>query len=142
MEPTHHVRGAAVSQSGSNEAIIRQIQQAWEEAQAQLSLLKEQVVHATSLAQSKVRSSGLESDLDIAYRDLGEAVWAEVAKGRLQLPGQLSSVKKALEKVTAELQSQNASIKHLLAEGEDIAVRLQEKKARASKAVANPSKKR
>lgn len=125
-----------------NEAVVRQIQQAWDEAQAQLAVLREQVEHATSMAQTKVRSNLLDRDLDKAYRDLGEAVWAEVSKGKLQLPGQLASVKKALESVTVKIQAQNASINDLLAEGADIAQRLQEKMARASKAVANPTKKR
>jgi hypothetical protein len=126
----------------TNEAVIRQIQQAWAEAQAQLAILREQVEHAAALAQTKVRSNVLERDLDKAYRDLGEAVWAEVSKGKLQLPGQLAPVKKALEAVTVKIQAQNASINDLLSEGADIARRLQEKMARASKAVANAPKKR
>ena len=126
----------------TNETVLRQIQQAWEEAQAQLAVLKEQVQYATTMAQTKVHSNLLERDLDKAYRDLGEAVWAEVSKGKLQLPGQLGPVKKALEAVTARIQAQNASINDLLAEGEDIARLLQEKMARASKAVVNQPKKR
>jgi hypothetical protein len=126
----------------TNETVLRQIQQAWDEAQAQLAVLKEQVQYATTMAQTKVHSNLLERDLDKAYRDLGEAVWAEVSKGKLQLPGQLAPVKKALEAVTARIRAQNASINDLLAEGEEIARLLQEKMARASKAVANPPKKR
>jgi hypothetical protein len=126
----------------TNEAMIRQIQQAWDEAQAQLGLLREQVEHAAALAQSKVRSNALESELDRAYRDLGEAVWAEVSKGKLQLPGQLGPVKKALHAVTAKIQTQKSSISDLLSEGADVARRLQEKATRTSKAVANAPKKR
>lgn len=81
-------------------------------------------------------------DLDRAYRDLGEAVWAEVSKGKLQLPASLSSVKKSLEVVTNKIRAQNASINDLLAEGADIAQRLQEKMSRASKGVAAAPKKR
>lgn len=121
---------------------VKQIQQAWDEAQAQLVLLREQVEHTTSMAQAKVQSNLLERDLDRAYRDLGEAVWAEVSKGKLQLSPSLSTVRKALEAVTAKIRAQNASINDLLAEGADIAQRLQEKMARASKAVAPPQKKR
>ena len=51
-------------------------------------------------------------------------------------------MKKALEAVTVKIQAQNASINDLLSEGADIARRLQEKMARASKAVANAPKKR
>jgi uncharacterized protein YoxC len=122
--------------------VVKQIQQAWDEAQAQLTLLRQQVEHTTSMAQAKVSSNLLERDLDRAYRDLGEAVWAEVSKGKLQLSSNLTLVRKALEAVTARIRAQNASINDLLAEGADIAQRLQEKMARASKAVAPPQKKR
>lgn len=122
--------------------VVKQIQQAWNEAQAQLAVLREQVEHATALAQAKVSSNMGERDLDRAYRDLGEAVWAEVSKGKMALPGNLSAVRKALEAVTARIQTQNASINDLLAEGADIGKRLQEKMAHASKGVASPGKKR
>ncbi len=122
--------------------VVKQIQQAWNEAQAQLSVLREQVEHATALAQAKVTSNLGERDLDRAYRDLGEAVWAEVSKGKMQLPASLTSVRKALEAVTTKIQAQNASINDLLDEGADIARRLQEKMAHASKGVASLNKKR
>ena len=48
-------------------------------------------------------------DYDRAYRDLGEAVWAEVSKGKLQLPPNLSTVRKSLEAVTQKIRAQNAS---------------------------------
>jgi hypothetical protein len=120
----------------------RQIQAAWQEAQAQLTVLREQVEHATAMAQAKVGSNLLERDLDRAYRDLGEAVWAEVSKGKLQLPPALNSVRKSLEGVTQKIRDQNASINDLLAEGADIAKRLQEKMSTASKGLAGSSKKR
>lgn len=122
--------------------VVRQIQQAWAEAQAQLTALREQVEEATALAQAKVRSTALGSALDEAYRDLGEAVWTEVSKGRLRLPPQLAALQKALEVVTGKVRAQNASIRELLAEGEMVARRTQEKGGRASKGVANPNKKR
>ncbi|MBL8920699.1 MAG: hypothetical protein JNJ54_17680 [Myxococcaceae bacterium] len=125
-----------------NEAVIKQIQAAWDEAQAQLRALREQVEHLNQIAQAKVASNMLERDMDRAYRDLGEAVWAEVSKGRLQLSSNLSSVRKALEAVTNRIQAQNASINDLLAEGAEIARRLQEKMSAASKGVAPQTKRR
>jgi len=122
--------------------VVKQIQAAWEEAQAQLAVLREQVEHATAMAQAKVQTNMNQRELDRAYRDLGEAVWAEVSKGKLQLPSNLSSVKKSLETVTNKIRAQNASINDLLAEGADIARKLQEKMASASKGVAHPQKKR
>src|SRR6185436_20099534 len=96
---------------------MKQIQEAWNAAQSQLAQLRDQVEMTTKLAQAKVASNFLERDLDRAYRDLGEAVWAQVSKGRLKLPKELSSVMKALEVVTKKIQEQNASINDLLAEG-------------------------
>ncbi len=129
-------------QQPQNNEALRQIQAAWEEAQAQLEVLKSQVEHAAAMAQAKVGSNMLDRDLDRAYRDLGEAVWAEVSKGKLQLPNNLSTVRKLLENVTQKIRTQNASINDLLAEGADIARRLQEKMSAASKGVAGVPKKR
>ena len=121
---------------------LKQIQAAWEEAQAQLSVLRDQVTYLSSLAQAKTQNNVLTRDLDRAYRDLGEALWAEVSKGRLQLPPNLSNVRKSLEQVTGRIREQNASINDLLSEGADIAKRLQEKMSPPSKGVVNTLKKR
>ena len=122
--------------------VVKQIQAAWDEAQAQLVILREQVEHTTAMAQAKVQSNLLERDLDRAYRDLGEAVWAEVSKGKLALPAHIANVKKALEQVTVRIQAQNASINDLLAEGAEIAKRLEQKMRIASKAVAQQAKRK
>jgi predicted nucleic acid-binding Zn-ribbon protein len=129
-------------QTPQNNETLRQIQAAWEEAQAQLEVLKDQVEHAAAMAQAKVGSNMLDRDLDRAYRDLGEAVWAEVSKGKLQLPAHLTTVRKLLEGVTQKIRTQNNSINDLLAEGADLAKRLQEKISAASKGVAAAPKKR
>lgn len=114
---------------------LKQIREAYDAAQAQLSELRQQVEKATVLAQAKVTSNVLERDLDRAYRDLGEAVWAQVSKGRMQLPPTLSSVLKALDVVTKKIQQQNQSINDLLSEGAEVASRLKVK-------LATPTKKR
>jgi phage shock protein A len=121
---------------------LKQIQAAWDEAQAQLAYLRKQVEQVTALAQAKVSSNILGRDLDRAYRDLGESVWAEVSKGKLQLPANLLTVRKSLENVTGKIQQQNASINDLLSEGADIAKALKEKMGAVSKSVASASKKR
>lgn len=127
---------------GGNPETLAQIQAQWDEAQAQLKVLREQVDYLAAIAQAKVQSNLLERDLDRAYRDLGEAVWAEVSKGKLQLPQNLTAVRKALEAVTQKIRAQNASINDLLAEGAEIARRIQEKMGSASKGVASQQKKR
>jgi chromosome segregation ATPase len=126
----------------STNDILKQIQAAWGEAQAQLAVLREQVEHATQLAMAKVQSNLYSRDLDRAYRDLGELVYSEVKQGKFQLPAQFANVKKAVEQVSQRVQAQNASIHDLLAEGEAVATQLQQKMGGASKGVAAPPKKR
>ena len=122
---------------------IRQILEAWEASRAQLALLREQVEHATSLAQAKVQSNLLERDLDRAYRALGEAVWAEVSRGTLRIPASLASVREALEGLTRQVQAQRASLGELLSEGEALATKASEKKqGPASKTMASNPRKR
>jgi predicted nucleotide-binding protein (sugar kinase/HSP70/actin superfamily) len=120
---------------------LKQIQAAWEAAQNQVTDLRAQVEHMVSLAQAKVQQNLIERDLDRAFRDLGEAVWAQVSKGKLQLPTSFNSVMKALEAVTQKIQEQNASINDLLAEGNEIANRLK-KSSTTKTAVASREKKR
>lgn len=119
---------------------MKQMANAWEEAQGQLKDLRKQAEKMTALAQAKVQSSFLERDLDRAYRDLGEAVWAQVSRGALTLPKGMAAVLKALEAVTKRIQEQNASINDLLSEGAEVATKLKEKMAKT--AVATKDKKR
>lgn len=125
-------------QRGSD--VMKQMANAWEEAQGQLKDLRKQAEKMTALAQAKVQSSFLERDLDRAYRDLGEAVWAQVSRGALTLPKGMAAVLKALEAVTKRIQEQNASINDLLSEGAEVATKLKEKMAKT--AVATKDKKR
>ena len=120
---------------------LKQIQAAWEAALGQVADLRAQVEHMANLAQAKVAQNMVERDLDRAFRDLGEAVWAQVSKGKLQLPSVFVTVLKSLEAVTRKIQEQNASINDLLAEGTEIAARLK-KTAAAKSAVASKEKKR
>lgn len=112
---------------------LKQIQEAWDNAQIQLTELRTQVERTTQLAQAKVTHNFLERDLDRAYRDLGDAVWAQVSSGRLHLPKELGTVLKALEVVTKKIQEQNQSINDLLSEGVEVASRLKGKLATAPK---------
>lgn len=118
---------------------LKQIEQAWQQAQAQLTQLRTQVEKTTALALAKVNANGLERDLERSYRDLGEAVWAQVSKGRLTLPREMAAVMKALEQVTLRIQEQNASLNDLLSEGSEAADRLRKG---PSKPVAPPARKR
>lgn len=120
--------------------VLKQIEAAWSKAQDDLAKLRAQVDHAAALAQAKVAQNVLERDLERAYRELGEAVWGEVSKGRLALPPSLARVAKAMEQVSARIAEQNASVNDLLAEGAEAVSRLKTKMP--SKGVAPGTKKR
>lgn len=121
---------------------LKNIQAAFESAQGQVLDLRKQVEHMANLAQAKVQQNLLERDLDRAFRELGEAVWAQISKGKLQLPSQFSTVMKALDAVTKRIQEQNASINDLFAEGNEIANRLARRTAAPKSGVASQQKKR
>ena len=121
---------------------VRQILEAWGASRAQLRVLREQVEHATALAQARTHSGLAERELDRAYRALGEAVWAEVSRGTLALPEGLGGIGAALAALTRQVQAQGASLRELLAEGEALAGGREEKARSASKTVATHPRKR
>ena len=123
-------------------ATLKQIQAAWDKAQAELVDLRGQVEYLAMLAQAKTQKAVLDRDVDRAFRDLGEAVWAQVSKGKLQLPSALQPVMKALESVTNRIQEQNASINDLLAEGAELASKLKGRLATTKTPLAPGGKKR
>lgn len=115
---------------------LKQIGEAWEHAQDQLADLREQVKRTTDLAMAKTQSNFLERDRDKALRNLGEAVWVQVQKGKLQLPPGFRDIAKAMEDVQKKIAVEQAEIADLLKEGEEAVAR------RARNAVAAKLKKR
>lgn len=134
--------GAPLSDNARQD-VIQQITEAWKNAQAQLEELREAVERTGQMAQLKVQSEFTGRDLDRAYRDLGEAVWAQVKKGSLELPRALSSAAKAVEEVERKLAAQAADISDILSEGREVAGRIRaEKKGSAKTPLAAKGKKR
>ena len=77
--------------------VMRQIQQAFQAAQAQLAQLRESVTHTAELARLNSQGNYLQMERDKALRDLGEAVWRLSQKGKLELPSSLAPAVKAVE---------------------------------------------
>lgn len=125
-------------------ALMQQIAQAWDEAKAQLSDLREAVEKNAKMAQLKLEASFLNRERDVALRDFGETVWNQVMRGRLQLPPQLTPAVQKMIDVEKRLQKQAAEITDILKEGDEAAERLrqQKKAARPSPALASKVKKR
>jgi hypothetical protein len=104
--------------------VLKQLSQAWETAQRQLSEIRTQVEQTAALATAKVSLNTLERDLDRAYRDLGEAVWQQVQAGRVRLPRDVEKVQRAVDEVARRYEQENAGLKAMLEEGTESASRL------------------
>lgn len=107
-----------------NTDALKQISEAWEQAKSQLTTLRDQVEKAGELANLKLQSAVLERDEDKAFRDFGQAVWAQVQKGGLKLPSSLSTAMKAMQEIQKKRDAQTREINDLLEEGRDIADRM------------------
>jgi chromosome segregation ATPase len=108
----------------SQSEVLKQLGQAWEQAQRQLTEIRTQVEQTAALATAKIQLNALERELDRAYRDLGQAVWQEVQAGRVRLPRDVEKVAAAVDAVARRYEEENAGLRHLLEEGTESAGRL------------------
>lgn len=114
--------------------VIKQIQQAFQQAQGQMAQLRTAVERTAELARMKSESDFLKLQKARAYEQLGEAVYRLVQKGKLdgsQLAPELTAVEQAERK--AEIQA--SAILDILKEGEEAAARLKVKTEPAPKNV-------
>jgi hypothetical protein len=122
--------------------VLQQIQEAWKVAQRQLTDLRAAVERHGELAELRGQGEVLTRALDRAYRDLGEAVWSQVKKGKLELPAAVAPAVKAILLVEQKQAARASSIQDLLAEGAEVAGKLRAAKKPATKTVAAKGKKR
>ena len=123
--------------------VMRQIQQAFQAAQTQLAQLRESVTHTAELARLNSQGNYLQMEKDKAYRELGEAVWKQVQKGKLELPASLASTVKAVEAAEQKAAAHAAEISDILQEGVEVAARLKGKNdGKAQTALAPKPKKK
>jgi predicted Zn-dependent peptidase len=107
--------------------VVKQIQQAFQSAQAQLAQLREAVTHTAELARLNSRGNSLQMEKEKVLRELGEAVWRMVQKGKLELPSSLGAALKAVEAAEHRAVAHAAEITDILQEGEAVAARLKGK---------------
>ncbi len=107
--------------------VMRQIQQAFQAAQAQLAELREAVTHTAEMARLNSQGSYLQMDKEKAFRELGEAVWKQVQKGKLELPSSLTPAVKAVQAAEQRAAAHAGQIADILQEGEALAARLKGK---------------
>ncbi|QRK06497.1 hypothetical protein JQX13_41435 [Archangium violaceum] len=108
---------------------LRQLQEAFQTAQAQMAQLRQQVEKHAELARVKTQRDFIQSEKERALRELGEAVFKQVQKGRLELPSTFAPLLKALEQAQQKAEAQAREIGDLLQEGEEAAQRLKQKNA-------------
>ena len=111
----------------SQSEVVKQIQQAFQAAQAQLAQLREQVSHTAELARLNSQGNYLQMEKEKALRELGEAVWRQVQKGKLELPASLAPALKAVEAAEQKAAAHASEITDILQEGEARAARLKGK---------------
>ncbi|MCY1078332.1 hypothetical protein [Archangium lansingense] len=108
---------------------LRQIQEAFQSAQSQMTQLRQQVEKHAELAKAKTQSDFIQKEKERALRELGEAVFKQVQKGKLELSSSFAPLLKAIEQVQQKADAQAREISDLLQEGEEAAQRLKQKNA-------------
>jgi predicted Zn-dependent peptidase len=111
----------------SQSEVMKQIQQAFQSAQARLAQLREQVTHTAELARLNSQGNSLQMEKDKVLRELGEAVWRLVQKGRLELPSSLAPALRAVEAAEQKAAAHAHDVSAILQEGEALAARLKGK---------------
>jgi hypothetical protein len=107
---------------------LKQITEAFQTAHAQMAQLRKAVERHAELARAKTQSDFIQKEKERALRELGEAVWRQVQKGRLELPATLASSLKAVQLAEQKAEAQAREISDLLLEGEETAQRMKGKK--------------
>ena len=92
-----------------------------------MSQLRKQVEAHSALAQAKTQGDFLQKEKERVMRELGEAVFKQVKKGRLELPAAFAPLLKAVDQVQLKVEAHAREITDLLQEGEEAAQRLKQK---------------
>ncbi|AEI67266.1 hypothetical protein [Corallococcus macrosporus] len=108
--------------------VVKQINEAFQAAQDRLAQLREAVERNTDLARANARATVLKDQKEKALKELGEAVWRQVQRGRLELPSGFGAALEAVEAAEQAVEASARELTDLLREGEEVAQRLNEQK--------------
>jgi flagellar hook-associated protein FlgK len=124
--------------------VVKQINEAFQAAQARLAQLREAVERNTDLARANAKATVLKDQKDRALKELGEVVWRQVQKGKLELPAGFASLLKGVEAAEQAAEAHARELTDILREGEEVAERLKVGKnaTKPQTIVANGGKKR
>lgn len=104
--------------------VMKQINEAFQAAQERLAQLRQAVDQNTELARAHARSTVLKDQKEKALKELGDVVWRQVQKGKLQLPPGFASALKAVEAAEQAAEAHARELTDILREGEEVAERL------------------
>ncbi|TQF12383.1 aminoacyltransferase [Myxococcus llanfairpwllgwyngyllgogerychwyrndrobwllllantysiliogogogochensis] len=129
-EPTRYAsigssRGVThVAADAKQSEVVKQINEAFQAAQARLAQLREAVERNTDLARANARATVLKDQKDRALKELGDLVYRQIQKGRLELPAGFASALKAIEAAEQAAEAHARELTDILREGEEVAERL------------------
>ncbi|AGC45494.1 MULTISPECIES: hypothetical protein [Myxococcus] len=104
--------------------VMKQINEAFQSAQARLTQLREAVERNTDLARANAKATVLKDQKDRALKELGELVYRQIQKGKLELPAGFASALKSIEAAEQAAEAHARELTDILREGEEIAERL------------------
>ncbi|MFY2561909.1 hypothetical protein ACN469_30215 [Corallococcus terminator] len=104
--------------------VVKQINEAFEAAQARLAQLREAVERNTDLARANAKATVLKDQKDRALKELGDLVYRQIQKGKLELPAGFASALKGIEAAEQAAEAHARELTDILREGEEVAERL------------------
>ncbi|MCP3061736.1 hypothetical protein LXT21_23400 [Myxococcus sp. K38C18041901] len=123
--------------------VVKQINEAFQAAQARLAQLREAVERNSDLARANAKATVLKDQKERALKELGELVYRQIQKGRLELPASFASALKAIEAAEQAAEAHARELTDILREGEEVAERLKVgKNAPKPQTVLGPGNKR
>nr|WP_255653382.1 hypothetical protein [Myxococcus sp. XM-1-1-1] len=123
--------------------VVKQINEAFQAAQARLAQLREAVERNSDLARANAKATVLKDQKERAFKELGEVVYRQIQKGRLELPAGFASALKAIEAAEQAAEAHARELTDILREGEEVAERLKVgKNAPKPQTVLGPGNKR
>ena len=104
--------------------VMKQINEAFKAAQGRLAELREAVERNTDLARANAKATVLRDQKDRALKELGELVWRNLQKGKLELPAGFAAALKAVEAAEQAAEAHARELTDILQEGAEVAERL------------------
>ncbi len=123
----------ATARGSDNSEIMKQLNEIWENAKVQFEELRDAVVRSSQVAKTKLDATFLRRERDRLLHQLGSDYLGLVTQKQVVPPAELKVTIEAIQKVDADISSQETEIDAILQEGEAAAKESQQKKAAKKK---------